>query len=84
MSGRTIFRNIMSILSLGTNSIIHDRSSKTYGHILEKAVHLSLEIVILVFEKDLLVAGSWRPLYQVVTLIVVMLYMYLINIHSCY
>ncbi|CAA6666415.1 unnamed protein product [Spirodela intermedia] len=64
MSGRTIFRNIMSILSLGTNSIIHDRSSKTYGHILEKAVHLSLEIVILVFEKDLLVAGSWRPLYQ--------------------
>ncbi|XP_078432384.1 nuclear pore complex protein (DUF3414) isoform X2 [Wolffia australiana] len=64
MCGRTIFRNVMSILLLGVNSVIHDRSSKTHGQLLEKAVHLSLEILILVFEKDLLVAGSWRPLYQ--------------------
>ncbi|MQL73492.1 hypothetical protein Taro_005836 [Colocasia esculenta] len=65
MSGRTIFRNIMSILLMGANTIICDRTSKVYGQILEKAVHLSLEILILVFEKDLLVADSWRPLYQV-------------------
>jgi nuclear pore complex protein Nup205 len=38
--------------------------SKTYGKILEKAVQLSLEILLLVFEKDLLVSDVWRPLYQ--------------------
>uniref|UniRef100_A0A1D1ZKM6 Nuclear pore complex protein Nup205 n=3 Tax=Anthurium amnicola TaxID=1678845 RepID=A0A1D1ZKM6_9ARAE len=64
MSGRTIFRNIMNILLLGTNTIIYDRTSKIYGPVLEKAVHLSLEIVLLVFEKDLLLVDSWRPLYQ--------------------
>ena len=65
MSGKTVFRNIMSILSPGVNSIISERTSQLYGNLLEKAVHLSLEIIILVLEKDLQLADFWRPLYQV-------------------
>ncbi|PIA41903.1 hypothetical protein AQUCO_02100023v1 [Aquilegia coerulea] len=64
MSGKTVFRNIMSILLPGVNAIIVDRANEIYGQSLEKAVHLSLEIVLLVFEKDLLLADFWRPLYQ--------------------
>ncbi|XP_057538767.1 nuclear pore complex protein NUP205 isoform X1 [Amaranthus tricolor] len=64
MSGKTVFRNIMSILSPGVNSIISERTSQLYGNLLEKAVHLSLEIIILVLEKDLQLADFWRPLYQ--------------------
>ncbi|KAL1816058.1 hypothetical protein ACET3Z_018632 [Daucus carota] len=64
MSGKTIFRNIMGILLPGVNSIITQRSTKTYGLLLEKAVLLSLEILILVLEKDLIVSDYWRPLYQ--------------------
>ncbi|KAJ0091057.1 hypothetical protein Patl1_13095 [Pistacia atlantica] len=64
MSGKTIFRNIMGILQTGVNSVITERTSQTYGPLLEKAVQLSLEIIILVFEKDLLVSDFWRPLYQ--------------------
>lgn len=66
MSGKTVFRNIMSILQPGVNSIITERTSQTYGSLLEKAVQLSLEIVILVLEKDLLLSDFWRPLYQVI------------------
>ncbi|KAJ0031919.1 hypothetical protein Pint_13023 [Pistacia integerrima] len=64
MSGKTIFRNTMGILQTGVNSVITERTSQTYGPLLEKAVQLSLEIIILVFEKDLLVSDFWRPLYQ--------------------
>ncbi|XP_010250099.1 PREDICTED: nuclear pore complex protein NUP205 [Nelumbo nucifera] len=64
MSGKTVFRNIMGILLLGVNTIMSERSSKVYGQLLEKAVHLSLEIIILVLEKDLFLADFWRPLYQ--------------------
>ncbi|XP_010688007.2 nuclear pore complex protein NUP205 [Beta vulgaris subsp. vulgaris] len=64
MSGKTVFRNIMSILSHGVNTIITERTSQTYGGLLEKAVHLSLEIIILVLAKDLQLADYWRPLYQ--------------------
>lgn len=64
MSGKTVFRNIMSILLLGVNSIIIDRTSQVYGQLLEKAVQLCLEILILVFEKDLFLADFWRPMYQ--------------------
>ncbi|KAJ0987901.1 hypothetical protein J5N97_006257 [Dioscorea zingiberensis] len=64
MSGKTVFVNIMSILQLGVNTIINDRTSQTYGQYLEKAVLYSLEIIILVLEKDLFLADSWRPLYQ--------------------
>ncbi|KAG8487816.1 hypothetical protein CXB51_018635 [Gossypium anomalum] len=64
MSGKTVFRNIMSILMPGVNTIIAERNSQVYGPLLEKAVQLSLEIVILVLEKDVLLADFWRPLYQ--------------------
>lgn len=65
MSGKTIFRNIMGILLPGVNSIINERTNQIYGQLLEKAVELSLEIIILVFEKDVLLSDFWRPLYQV-------------------
>lgn len=65
MSGKTLYRNLMGVLQVGVNSIMSERISKTYGKILEKAVQLSLEILLLVFEKDLLVSDVWRPLYQV-------------------
>lgn len=58
----------MGILLPGVNSIITQRSTKTYGLLLEKAVLLSLEILILVLEKDLIVSDYWRPLYQVLFL----------------
>ncbi|KAK4852857.1 hypothetical protein QYF36_000212 [Acer negundo] len=64
MSGKTVFRNIMGILQPGVNSIITERTSQTYGPLLEKAVQLSLEIIILVLAKDLLLSDFWRPLYQ--------------------
>ncbi|CAA7019609.1 unnamed protein product [Microthlaspi erraticum] len=64
MSGKTLYRNLMGVLQVGVNSIMSERISKTYGKILEKAVQLSLEILLLVFEKDLLVSDVWRPLYQ--------------------
>ncbi|EOY31051.1 Uncharacterized protein TCM_038072 isoform 1 [Theobroma cacao] len=64
MSGKTVFRNVMSILLPGVNSIITARNSQVYGPLLEKVVQLSLEIIILVLEKDMLLADFWRPLYQ--------------------
>lgn len=64
MSGKTVFRNIMSILTRGVNAIITERTTQVYGQLLEKAVQLSLEILILVFEKDVIVSDFWRPLYQ--------------------
>lgn len=65
MSGKTVFRNIMGILLPGVNSIITERTSQIYGQLLEKAVQLSLDIIILVLEKDVLLSDFWRPLYQV-------------------
>ena len=65
MSGKTVFRNIMSILLPGVNNVIIERTNQIYGQLLEKAVLLSLEIIILVLEKDLIVSDFWRPLYQV-------------------
>ncbi|OMO57831.1 Nuclear pore complex protein, partial [Corchorus olitorius] len=64
MSGKTVFRNVMSILLPGVNSVITERNSQLYGPLLEKAVQLSLEIIILVLEKDIHLADFWRPLYQ--------------------
>ncbi|CAN1216816.1 Nuclear pore complex protein NUP205 [Linum perenne] len=64
MSGKTVFRNIMSILLPGVNSIISERNSQIHGHLLEKAVQLSLDIINLVLQKDSLVSDYWRPLYQ--------------------
>lgn len=65
MSGKTVFRNILGILMPGVNSIITERTSQMYGQLLEKAVLLSLEIIILVLEKDIILSDFWRPLYQV-------------------
>lgn len=65
MSGKTVFRNLIGILLPGVNSIITERTSKIHGQLLEKAVQLALEIIIIVLEKDILVSDYWRPLYQV-------------------
>lgn len=65
MSGKIVFRNVMGILLPGVNSIISERTNQIYGQLLEKAVMLSLEIIILVLEKDLTISDFWRPLYQV-------------------
>ncbi|WVZ77434.1 hypothetical protein U9M48_025299 [Paspalum notatum var. saurae] len=64
MSGKVAFRNIMNIISVGVDSLINERTTQTYGIILEKTVHLSLEIFILVMERDLALADVLRPLYQ--------------------
>ncbi|WCJ29645.1 Nuclear pore complex protein NUP205 [Euphorbia peplus] len=64
MSGKTVFRNLMGILMPGVNSIITERTTQIHGPLIEKAVRLALEIIILVLEKDLLVSDYWRPLYQ--------------------
>lgn len=64
MSGKTVFRNIMGILLPGVDSIITERTNQVYGPLLEKAVELCLEIIILVLEKDLFLSDFWRPLYQ--------------------
>lgn len=65
MSGKTVFRNVMGILLPGVNSKITERTNQIYGQLLEKAVLLSLEIILLALEKDVIVSDFWRPLYQV-------------------
>lgn len=65
MSGKTLFRNIMGIILPGVNFLITERTNQIYGQLIEKAVQLSLEIIILVMEKDSSVSDFWRPLYQV-------------------
>lgn len=65
MSGKNIFRNIMGILLPGVNSLIAERTNQIYGQLLEKAVLLSLEVIVLVLERDVFVSDFWRPLYQV-------------------
>ncbi|XVF88378.1 hypothetical protein PTKIN_Ptkin19aG0046000 [Pterospermum kingtungense] len=64
MSGKIVFRNIMSILLPGVNSMISEKNSQVFGPLVEKAVQLSLEIIILALEKDTILADFWRPLYQ--------------------
>ncbi|KAK6156483.1 hypothetical protein DH2020_010731 [Rehmannia glutinosa] len=64
MSGKTLFRNIMGIVLPGVNFLITERTNQIHGQLLEKAVLLSLEIIILVMEKDSIVSDFWRPLYQ--------------------
>lgn len=65
MSGKTAFCNIMSIISLGADIIISERTSQSYGQLLEEAVKLSLEILVLVMDRDIFLADFWRPLHQV-------------------
>lgn len=93
MSGKTVFRNIMGILLPGVDSIIADRTNQTYGLLLEKSILLSLEIIILVLEKDSSVSDFWRPLYQVIiqffffkkkSFIIIFLIVLLIVICNCW
>lgn len=77
MSGKLVFRNIMGILLPGVASIITERTSKTYGPLIEKAVQLALEIIVLILEKDVIVSDYWRPLYQVIFNFVNKIYNYL-------
>lgn len=64
MSGKTVFRNIMGILLPGVNSLITERTNQIFGQLLEKAILISLEVIILILEKDIFVSDFWRPLYQ--------------------
>lgn len=64
MSGKTVFRNVMGILLPGVDSIITERTNQIYGQLLENSVLLSLEVILLVLEKDVTVSDFWRPLYQ--------------------
>jgi nuclear pore complex protein Nup205 len=65
MCGKVAFRNIMNIVLVGVDTLINERTTQTYGILLEKTVHVSLEIFILVMERDLVLADVFRPLYQV-------------------
>ena len=82
MSGKTILRNIMGILSPGVNSIITEHKNQIYGQHLEKVVQLSLEIIILVLEKDIVLSDMWRPLYQVF-IQTPTYYLFKSRIHTC-
>ncbi|XP_004305847.1 PREDICTED: uncharacterized protein LOC101295739 [Fragaria vesca subsp. vesca] len=53
-NGNTVFQNIMLILSPGVNVLISERTNQVYGKLLEKAVQLSMEIIVLVLQNDLL------------------------------
>jgi nuclear pore complex protein Nup205 len=65
MNGKVIFRNIMSILMLGVNTVMEQRTSQLYGPALEDAISLCLQILLSAFSKDSLFAEYWRPIYQV-------------------
>lgn len=64
MSGKTIFRNVMSILMLGVNVVIEERVNSPYGPELEEAILLSLELLLMALNKDALYVDTWRPMYQ--------------------
>ncbi|KAL6604475.1 hypothetical protein ACP70R_042902 [Stipagrostis hirtigluma subsp. patula] len=64
MSGKVAFRNVMNIILMGVDTLINERTTQTYGVLLEKTVHLSLEIFILIMERDLALADVFRPVYQ--------------------
>jgi nuclear pore complex protein Nup205 len=65
MSGKQAFRNVMNILLMGVDTLIEERSTKVYGHVLEKVTHLSLQIILLALDHDSNLADAWCPLYQV-------------------
>jgi nuclear pore complex protein Nup205 len=64
MSGKTIFRNVMSILMLGVNVVMEERVNSPYGPELEEAILLSLELLLMALNKDALYVDTWRPMYQ--------------------
>jgi nuclear pore complex protein Nup205 len=69
MNGKVIFRNIMSILMLGVNTVMEQRTSQLYGPALEDAISLCLQILLSAFSKDSLFAEYWRPIYQPIDVI---------------
>ncbi|KAG0620095.1 hypothetical protein M758_4G188900 [Ceratodon purpureus] len=69
MSGKVIYRNVMSILMMGVNSVIEQRTSQLYGPALEEAISLCLQILHLALSKDNLFAEAWRPVYQPIDII---------------
>lgn len=64
MSGKVIYRNMMSILMVGVNSVMEQRTSQLYGPALEDSISLCLQILRLALSKDILFAEAWRPVYQ--------------------
>ncbi|KAL3532492.1 hypothetical protein ACH5RR_006013 [Cinchona calisaya] len=66
MSAKNVFRNVMGILLPGVNPIIAEHTSQICGQLLLKAVLLSLEVSLLVLEKDVTVSHSCHLLYQIV------------------
>ncbi|KAH7280638.1 hypothetical protein KP509_36G007000 [Ceratopteris richardii] len=69
MSGKTIFRNLLSIIMLGVNTVLEERVRQCYGAYLEEAISLCLELLLLGFSKDLLYADCGRPLYHPVDVV---------------
>lgn len=64
MNGKVIYHNLMSILMLGVNSVMEQRTGQLHGSVLEEAICLSFKILILAFSKDTLYAEAWSPVYQ--------------------
>ena len=64
MSGKTIFRNVMSILMLGVNIVMEERVSRSHGPDLEEAILLCLELLLMALNKDAAYVDTWRPMYQ--------------------
>lgn len=65
MQGRGIYRNIMALLMSGVDSIKDQRESLPYGELVEEAVRLSLNILVLALGRDAVLAELWRPSYRV-------------------
>lgn len=61
MSGRAVYRNVMSILSLGADAVLEERGTQQHGVYLEDAVRLSLRLLSSVLSKDSALAEEWRP-----------------------
>lgn len=64
MNGKVIYHNLMSILMLGVNSVMEQRTGQLHGSVLEEAICLSFKILFLAFSKDTLYAEAWSPVYQ--------------------
>ncbi|KAG0575941.1 hypothetical protein KC19_5G042200 [Ceratodon purpureus] len=69
MSGKVIYRNVMSISMKGVNSVIEQRTSQLYGPAVVIAISLCLQILHLPLSRDNLFAGAWRPVYQPIDII---------------
>ena len=63
-NGEVVYCNLMSIFMLGVKSVLEQRKSQLYGPILEEAISLSFQIVILAFLKESLFVEAWYPSHQ--------------------